>query len=399
MAPTTNSDGQLENTVTRHTSSQVMSPMRVQQSTDVASDVPNTSQDISRNQDEGLFVLTENATGQRDILSRADAESLIRSLAGISGGRSLLQSILEQISPTNAGESEPIRNPQSSQRGSREPRRHPSDDMSGRYSNTELIDYTKVLINSQPIKLPKLHIKGDYKACHYAYAGDIIYGGERYDEVEGLRRVKYKEWFEARKNKPFSALALSLSVDLRTTFKIDDIRDSMNAAALLYSRITQHFEAADGINPDYLLQELVTRKLQPNESVTAYVEDIAANLLLSNCVEIFHDFAREHGDWINNHDRKTLILAEALQRLRAAEHQRTQLRVQTRQTALQPIQVTNVNLDQGQGQRGHRKRSQRQRKRGKKAAKKKQRSTCGGVGSAKFAKMLDPTYHCAQDTD
>ncbi|KAE8951343.1 hypothetical protein PR001_g33765, partial [Phytophthora rubi] len=34
--------------------------------------------------------------------------------------------------------------------------------------------------------------------------------------------------------------ALALSVDLRTTFKIDDIRDNMDAAVLLFTRITQH---------------------------------------------------------------------------------------------------------------------------------------------------------------
>ncbi|OWY95487.1 hypothetical protein PHMEG_00034499, partial [Phytophthora megakarya] len=232
----------------------------------------------------------------------------------------------------------------------------PSDDMSGRYNNAELIDYTKVLSKSQPIKLPKLHTKGDYKAwrsevpLHFEtrMLGDITSGGE---------------------------------LDLRTTFKNDDIRDSMDDAALLYSCITQHFEAADGIIPDYLLQELVTRKLQPNESVTAYVKDIArkwehASLLLSNCVEKFHDLAREHGDWINNHNRKTMSLTEALQHMRAAEHQRVQPRMQTRQTALRPMQVAYVNIGQGQGQRGHRKRSQQQRKCGKTAAKKKQRSNC-----------------------
>ncbi|OWY96818.1 hypothetical protein PHMEG_00032816 [Phytophthora megakarya] len=248
--------------------------------------------------------------------------------------------------------------------------------MSGRYSNTELIDYTKVLINSQPIKLPKLHIKGDYKAwrsevpLHFEtrMLGDITYGGERYDEVEELRRVKYKEWFEVRKNKAFSALALSLSVDLRTTFKIDDIRDSIDATALLYSRITQHFEAANGINPDYLLQELVTRKLQPNESVTAYVEDIARK------VTQLHQANGEFAEW----QHASLLLSNCVEKVYdlAPEHQRAQLRVQTRQTALQPMQVANVNIGQGQGQRGHRKRSQQQRKRGKKAAEKKQRSAC-----------------------
>ncbi|OWZ14147.1 hypothetical protein PHMEG_00012418 [Phytophthora megakarya] len=74
--------------------------------------------------------------------------------------------------------------------------------------------------------------------------------------------MQYKKWYEMRKNKAFSALALSLSVYLRTTFKIDDIREHMDAAAMLYTRITQPFEAGDGINPDYLLQDLVTSKLQ-----------------------------------------------------------------------------------------------------------------------------------------
>ncbi|OWY94160.1 hypothetical protein PHMEG_00036188 [Phytophthora megakarya] len=203
----------------------------------------------------------------------------------------------------------------------------------------------------------------------------------------------YKKWYEMRKNKAFSALALSLSVDLRTMFKIDDIREHMDAAAMLYARITQHFEAGDGINPDYLLQDLVTRKLQPNDSVTTYVEDIArkvtqlhqangevaewqhASPLLSNCVEKFHDLAREHGDWINNHDRKTLCLAEALQRLHPAEHQRAQLRVQTRQPALRVAQVS-ADQGEGQGPRANHKRDQKQRKRNKFVTDKKQRTSC-----------------------
>ncbi|OWY95253.1 hypothetical protein PHMEG_00034790 [Phytophthora megakarya] len=242
----------------------------------------------------------------------------------------------------------------------------------GRYDNAELSSYTKVLINSPSIKLPKLQSKGDYKAwksempLHFEQhlRGDITYGVERYDEAEELR-------------------PLSLSVDLRTTFKIDDIREHMYAAAMLYARITQHFEAGDGINPDYLLQDLVTRKLQPNESVTTYVEDIArkfaewqhASLLLSNCVEKFHDLAREHEDWIINHDRKTLSLAEALRRLRAAEHQRAQLRVQIRQPALLVAQVS-ADQGQGQGPRSNHKRIQKQHKRNKFVADKKQRTSC-----------------------
>ncbi|GMF49056.1 unnamed protein product [Phytophthora fragariaefolia] len=167
--------------------------------------------------------------------------------------------------------------------------------------------------------------------------GAITYGTERYDSTEGLRRAKYHEWFEARKNKAFSALALSLSVDLRTTFKIDDIRDNMDAAAMLLSASCSNFEADDGINPDYLLQELVTRWLKAGETVTAYVDDVArkvallhqangeftewqhASLLLPNCVEVYQGLVREHGDWINIHVRKSQTGQQASQALRVAQ--------------------------------------------------------------------------------
>ncbi|OWZ04594.1 hypothetical protein PHMEG_00023476 [Phytophthora megakarya] len=200
--------------------------------------------------------------------------------------------------------------------------------MAERYNNDELIACTKVIINSL-VKLPKHHTKGDYKAwcsevpLHFdsRMLSDITYGPERNDEQEGLRRAK----------KTFSALVLSLSVDLRTASKIDEIRDNMNAAWMLYERTTQHFKAGDGITPDYLLQKLVTRKLQPNKAVNNYVDDIAFTKrtasspsgIMKACVGKFQDLAREHGDWINNYDRTSLSLAEALQRLRAAEYQRT----------------------------------------------------------------------------
>ncbi|OWY96969.1 LOW QUALITY PROTEIN: hypothetical protein PHMEG_00032620 [Phytophthora megakarya] len=164
--------------------------------------------------------------------------------------------------------------------------------MAERYNNDELIAY--------PVRLSKLHTKGDYKAWRNALhfdsrmLGDTTYCPERYDEQEGLRRAKYKGWYEAQKNTVFSALAVSLSADLRTAFKIDEIRDNINAAWMLYERITQHFEAGDGINPDYLLQELVNRKFQPNEA------------RLSNSIGKFQDLAREHGGWINNNDRTSV---------------------------------------------------------------------------------------------
>ncbi|OWZ07839.1 hypothetical protein PHMEG_00019715 [Phytophthora megakarya] len=168
--------------------------------------------------------------------------------------------------------------------------------MADRYNNDELIAYTKVIINSQ-VKLPKLHTKGDYKAwrsevpLHFdsRMLGDITYGPERYDEQEGL----------------------------------PEIRDNKNAAAMLYERVTQHFEAGDCINSDYLLQELVTRKLKHNDAVANYVDHIAPKVTqLHQANGEFQDLAREYGDWINNNDRKSLPLADALPHLRGAEHQR-----------------------------------------------------------------------------
>ncbi|KAE9015858.1 hypothetical protein PF011_g7419 [Phytophthora fragariae] len=273
----------------------------------------------------------------------------------------------------------------------------------GRYDDRELAEYTKALRNSAPITLPKLHSKGDYKAwksevpLHFEprSLGDITYGGERYDEDLGLRRQKYAEWYSARKTKAFSALALSLSVDLRSTFKVDELRDDMEAASVLWEAITKHFEAGDGINPDYLLRELMMRMLQPNEKVDAYAEDIElkvtklrqakgdfadwqqASLLLSNSVRVFPDLTREYANWLNSHDRKTLKLTTVLQRLRAAEHQRQQLESQAQPASRATAQVAHVTSEhQDKG----RKRSKQQRKRNKGVQDKKARTNCGNCG-------------------
>ncbi|KAE9010707.1 hypothetical protein PR001_g16098 [Phytophthora rubi] len=167
---------------------------------------------------------------------------------------------------------------------------------SGRYDDRELAEYTKALRNLAPITLPKLHSKGDYKA----WKSEIPL---HFD----LAHLETLHGYSARKTKAFSALALSLSVDLRSTFKVDELRDDMEAASVLCQAITKHFEAGDGINPDYLQRELMMRMLQPNEKVDAYAVDIELkvtksgqakgefkdwqqpSLLLSNSVRVFPD--------------------------------------------------------------------------------------------------------------
>ncbi|KAE8893643.1 hypothetical protein PF002_g886 [Phytophthora fragariae] len=134
----------------------------------------------------------------------------------------------------------------------------------------------------------------------------------------------------------------------------------MDAATLLFTRITQHFKAGDGINPDYLLQEFVARRLKSGETVTAYVDNVArkvtllhqpngeftewqhASLLLSNCVEVYQGLARELCHWINNHDRRSFAVADAVQRLRAVEH----LHGQTRQSS-QTLKASQVSSTKG----------------------------------------------------
>ncbi|KAG3187916.1 hypothetical protein PC128_g12411 [Phytophthora cactorum] len=125
----------------------------------------------------------------------------------------------------------------------------------GRYDDKELAEHTKSLRNTADIKLPTLSKKEDYQA--WFSEAPFTSGAACWARSRTARKVK-----------AFSALALSLSVDLRTTFKIDSIRDKMEAPPLLSQRITEHFEAGDGVNPNYLRRELMNQQLQSKEAVT-----------------------------------------------------------------------------------------------------------------------------------
>ncbi|KAE8993611.1 hypothetical protein PR002_g20182 [Phytophthora rubi] len=148
----------------------------------------------------------------------------------------------------------------------------------------------------------------------------------------------------------------------------------MEAASVLWQAFTKHFEAGDGINPDYLLRELMMRMPQPNEKVDAYAENIEsqqASLLLSNSVRVFPDLTRGYANWLNSHDRKTLKPTTVLQRLRAAEHQRHQLESQAQPASRATAQVAHVMSDHKE--KGH-KCSKQQRKRNKGVQDKKERT-------------------------
>ncbi|KAG2783340.1 hypothetical protein PC116_g2033 [Phytophthora cactorum] len=263
-----------------------MSSIRVHDSTTDAPGVEDPSLGgVSANGSRGGRQLADNvaytATGcGDDVLLHEEAEHLIRSITGIQGGRSLVENLLEGLRARNLpvkNQPSPPNNPSdggySSGESSKTPGSRPSmldnQNPCGRYDGKELAEHTKSLRNTADIKLPSLSKKEDYQAwfsevpLHFEIPllGKITCGAERFDSVEGYQRPKYAEWYKARKVKAVSALALSLSVDLRTTFKIDSIRDQMGAPSLLWQRITEHFEAGDGVNPGYLRRELLNRQL------------------------------------------------------------------------------------------------------------------------------------------
>eukprot|EP00644_Phytophthora_capsici_P009993 jgi/Phyca11/130059/e_gw1.90.39.1 len=253
-------------------------------------------------------------------MSHSDVEHLARSLAEIPGGRRLIQALLQGLaqSAERAEENPPPQRPRSNSSVSGR-NRHADDAVSvrsddpsnvpsmfdnknpgGRYDDAELTDSIKSLRNVS-IKLPALTKKEEYQAwysevpLHFesCMLGDITYGAERFDSVEGYGRPKYAEWYKLRQTKAFSVMALSLSVELRTTFKIDDMRDQTEAASILWKSITDYFEAGDGAVTNYIKDiDLKARKLR--QARGSFEEWEHASLLISNSLLAFPEMARAH---------------------------------------------------------------------------------------------------------
>jgi hypothetical protein len=175
MAPTLRSDRQLESTVTRPASSQVMSPIRAQHSTEEAVIGGSEVASLDQEPDEATQRLAESVQFARSIaetgrssgqdcstMSHADAEHLIRSLVEIPGERPLIRVLLEGMERSNTAEAQPVGNPpppppphSEGSDGSRDGEEGPgrprsSDDAlldnihsGGRYDDRELADYRR----------------------------------------------------------------------------------------------------------------------------------------------------------------------------------------------------------------------------------------------------------------
>lgn len=95
----------------------------------------------------------------------------------------------------------------------------------------------------------------------------ITYGSERYDAELGDVNRKYHTWYDTRRVMAFSAMALSLDMNLRELFKVDELREQMEAPSSLWNLITAHFTSGDRVNPDYIKRDLFLRELQPEETL------------------------------------------------------------------------------------------------------------------------------------
>ncbi|OWZ15881.1 hypothetical protein PHMEG_00010400 [Phytophthora megakarya] len=79
---------------------------------------------------------------------------------------------------------------------------------------------------------------------------------EAHDAQLGFVNPHYHRWFGTRRLMAFTTMALL---------------DQMEAASLLWGRLTVHFTKGDGVNPKDILRDLLNRELMPRETVDQYV--------------------------------------------------------------------------------------------------------------------------------
>ncbi|KAF4037276.1 hypothetical protein GN244_ATG10658 [Phytophthora infestans] len=220
-----------------------------------------------------------------------------------------------------------------------------------RYNDAELVDATSKMIGKEVVLPKRKDVKEELARWRSEvtlrfplYELDAIpYESERYDSQLGYVNPKYHRWYDTRRVMSFTAMALSLDMNLRDLFKVDELREEMEAPSLLWDRIVAYFTRGDGINPDYILRDLLNRELKPGETVDQYVtvsEELVrrykqanggmdewehASLLISSSQRDFRELAEQHTEWCSKNDRHTLTRADATRRLRQAEQARLQV--------------------------------------------------------------------------
>ncbi|EGZ09237.1 hypothetical protein PHYSODRAFT_389980, partial [Phytophthora sojae] len=167
-----------------------------------------------------------------------------------------------------------------------------------RYDDPDLAKHTEKLMGKE-VPLPKLtdkkeefvRWKSEVTLRFPSFAlDDITYGGERYDSVLGYTNTKYNTWYNTRRVLAFKAMALSLDMNLRDLFKVDELRDQIEAPSPLWGRITAHFTKGDGAYVKKS-EELMRHLRAANGELEEWEH---AGLLLSNAQLVFRELAEQH---------------------------------------------------------------------------------------------------------
>ncbi|GMF24206.1 unnamed protein product [Phytophthora fragariaefolia] len=271
-----------------------------------------------------------------------------------------------------------------------------------RYDEAELTKLTEKLMGKE-VPLPQLtdkkeeyaRWKSEVTLRFPSFALDsITYGEKRYDSALGYTSMKYHTWNNTRWVLAFTSMVLSLDMNLRDLFKVDELRDQIEAPSLSWGSIMSHFTKGDGVNPDYILRVLLNHELKPGQTVEAYVkksEELVrrlraangeleewehASLLLSNVQLVFRELAEQHTVWCIKNDRRSLTRVDATQRLRQAEQARSQVTgLQVGQPAQRAAQVVSF-VCQGAKAAGKQKKKKRQGMSENELAQKKARTKC-----------------------
>ncbi|POM57736.1 Hypothetical protein PHPALM_37713 [Phytophthora palmivora] len=106
-----------------------------------------------------------------------------------------------------------------------------------RYDDAEIVKHTKKLLGKE-MSLPKLSDqKGEYTRWKSEVTlrfptfkqSAITNGEKRYDAALGYTNMKYHTWYNTRRVMAFTAMALSLDMNMRDLFKVDELQDQMEA--------------------------------------------------------------------------------------------------------------------------------------------------------------------------
>ncbi|KAE8885907.1 hypothetical protein PF003_g29996 [Phytophthora fragariae] len=121
---------------------------------------------------------------------------------------------------------------------------------------------------------------------------------ERYDSALSYTSMKYHTWYNTRRVMAFTVMALYLGMFLRDLLK------------------------GDGVNPDYILRNLLNHDLKLGQTVEAYVakseelerrlrqakceieEREHARMLISKSQRVFRELVEQHTLWCSKNDRR-----------------------------------------------------------------------------------------------